>query len=370
MIAISFVLVFFISCFIYKRNYDYFKPLEYTSPETSKKVSVHSLYPEFAAQGDLSFFRILIGYLTIAFPKLLINIFFAAMQNIQLKKYMKSLKNLSSDPEEWKLVSKTISLWTSLFLKVNGIKIKKLDLPYEEIYRKYLGEDYSFNPDEKYSLLISNHTGFYDVIINMAIHSSGFMAKTDTKNYPFVGEIAQGINCLFVNRKSEADRAKVFKQLEEKQKNFYEGKDLAPLMLFPEGTTTNGKYLLKFKKGAFYSLLPIKPQVLLIDDNINYSIACGVSSAAFNYFRSLCYFGCDIGLCELPVIKPTEFMFEHYSDLGKEKWEIFAEVTRKIMCEISGLKPSDKNYRNIIYYEKSLYKGVYKDESKVLIPKE
>ena len=32
--------------------------------------------------------------------------------------------------------------------------------------------------------------------------------------------------------------------------------------MFPEGTTSNGRYLLKFKKGAFIHNLPITPCIL------------------------------------------------------------------------------------------------------------
>ena len=60
-------------------------------------------------------------------------------------------------------------------------------------------------------------------------------------------------------------------------------------------------------------------------------------------------------------------MWENYSDLGSEKWEIYAEVTRKIMCEISGLKPSNRNFRDSKYYEDSLRKGVYVKESQGLL---
>ena len=89
-----------------------------------------------------------------------------------------------------------------------------------------------------------------------------------------------------------------------------------------------------------------------------------------NYFRSLCYFGCKMYLCELPVIKPTEFMWNNYSDLGNEKWEIFAEVTRKIMCEIGRLKPSNRTFRDSKNYENSLYKGSFDSElSEQLLPK-
>ena len=361
------IFVFLLSYVIYSKNEVYYKSLEYNNPETLEKVNVHKLYPEFEILDKNSFFRIFIGYFFYAIPKFLINIFFAIMQIIQLNQNMKNLKNPTSDPQDWSIVSKTISRWTSLLLKLNGIKVNKIKLNYEEIYKKYLGEDYEFNPDEKYSLIISNHTGFYDIIMNMAINSCGFLSKEETKNVFLVGTISKGLNCLFVKRESKEDREKIFIELEKRQRDFYEGKILSPLCLFPEGTTTNGRYILRFKRGAFYNLLPIKPQIILLGNNLDYSVAIGVGSAMMNYFRSLCYFGCQINLCELPVIKPTEYMFEKYADLSDKKWEIFAEVTRKIMCEISGLQQSDKTFRDSKRYENSLIKGVYEDENKELL---
>lgn len=35
-----------------------------------------------------------------------------------------------------------------------------------------------------------------------------------------------------------------------------------PLLLFPEGTTTNGRFLLPFKTGAFLAGLPLQPVVI------------------------------------------------------------------------------------------------------------
>lgn len=357
------IIIFAYSFWIYKNNNVFYKPLEFISPETNEKINLHSLYPEFACLDKISFFRIfIINFLLIGIFKFIINIFLAIMQIIRLKQHMNNLKNPTSNPEEWKKLSETISFWTRWLLKINGMQIIKREIPYEEVYKKYLGPDYSFDPNEKYSLLISNHIGFYDVVLNMALHSAGFMAKYETQGYPLVGVIARGINCLFVRRENEEDRMKIFQELEQRQKDFYDGKILSPLLLFPEGTTTNGKYILKFKRGAFYHLLPIKPQIIMLEDNLNYSVAIGVGSAGFNYYRSLCYFGCKMNLYDLPVIKPTNYMWENYSDLGKEKWEIFAEVTRKIMCEISGLKPSNKTFRDSKYYENCLRKGYVKDE--------
>ena len=362
-------LVFIYSLYIYKKNNVFYRKFEYINPKTSQKESVHSLYPEFACLDKISFFRIFLGnFILISIIKFIIDISITIILIIRLKQHSKKLKNPSTDKDDWAKVSETMSFWTRWGLKINGFKIIKKDLPYEHVYKKYLGEDYSFDPDEKYSLLISNHTGFFDIVMNMAVNSSGFLAKDDVQNVPFIGTIAKGINCLFVQRENKEDRERIFIELEKRQRDFYDGKLLTPLCIFPEGTTTNGKYILKFKKGAFYALLPIKPQLILLDDNVNYSPAIGVSTTGFNYFRSLAYFRVNIYLCQLPVIKPTDYMWENYSELGKEKWEVYAEVTRKIMCEIGGLKPSNKTFRDSKKYENSCYKNVYEDTSEISIP--
>ena len=68
---------------------------------------------------------------------------------------MNNLKNPLSETQDWVILSSTISLWTTLVLKLNGIKVNKIKLGYKEIYRKYVGNDYVFNQKEKYSLTIS-----------------------------------------------------------------------------------------------------------------------------------------------------------------------------------------------------------------------
>ena len=49
------IIVFLFSYWVYKNNYVYYKPLEYTDPATNEKISVHSLYPEFACLDKISF---------------------------------------------------------------------------------------------------------------------------------------------------------------------------------------------------------------------------------------------------------------------------------------------------------------------------
>ena len=242
------LIVLLISYVIYSKNQVFYKPLEYINPETLEKVDVHKLYPEFAILDNNSFLRIFIGYFFYAIPRFLINCFFAVMEIIQLNNNMKNLKNPTTDPQDWSIISHIISKWTTLVLKCSSIKVNRIKLNYEDVYRKYLGPDYEFDPNEKYSLIISNHTGFYDIIMNMAIHKCGFLSKEETKDIFLVGTISKGLNCLFVKRENKEDRERIFVELEKRQRDFYEGKILTPICLLPEGTTTNGKYILKFKR--------------------------------------------------------------------------------------------------------------------------
>ena len=62
---------------------------------------------------------------------------------------------------------------------------------------------------------------------------------------------------------------------------------------------------------------------------------------------------------ELPIIKPTDFMYDKYKKFGKEKWQIFAEVVREIYCEIGGFKKSDMSLKDSKNYTEIMKTGKY-----------
>jgi len=110
-----------------------------------------------------------------------------------------------------------------------------------------------------------------------------------------------------------------------------------PIIIWPEGTQGNGKYLLPFKRGAFESLKAVTPVTTSFKSYgmVEYSWDClgffeqGVATFAGSFATNTTTI--------LPPLKPTEFMFEKFADKGKSKAEIFAWVTRDIMSKQSGL---------------------------------
>jgi 1-acyl-sn-glycerol-3-phosphate acyltransferase len=126
-----------------------------------------------------------------------------------------------------------------------------------------------------------------------------------------------------------------------------------PLLVFPEGTVTSGKHVMRFKKGAFNSLLPVKPLVINTVTSPNFHLSVGSAGLFPHFIYTLCFLWNTIEVTELPVMTPNEHMFNYYRQKHpelKEDWEVFAEVAREIMCESSHMEKSENTFRDSVDY--------------------
>ena len=348
---------FLLALFVYTNSKIYYKPCKLID-KNGNVIDIHEKFDIFHPHDELRFWKLWLGGF-INFPiKLVLSFFIATSMKFHLQLVNYLYPKSETDPSQWKKMKFGISFWATFFLYANGIRVINKNVDCEKVYKKYLGEDYDFT-DDKYSLIISNHIGFFDVVVLMAKYSVGLMAKIDVKDYYFVGPIATAMHCLYIKRESSEERKKIFDQLEERQKLFYEGKFLAPLAMFPEGTTTCGRNILKFKKGTFYALLPVKPVIINHYQESNYHLSIGAGSAVLSYIKNFCHSIATLYFIEMPIIKPTKFMFERYGHLGNEKWEIYAEVVRKIYSEIGHLEESTFGLRDEKKYNIALKYGIY-----------
>lgn len=94
-------------------------------------------------------------------------------------------------------------------------------------------------PDAPF-FLVANHLSYID-IIPLWIHTGGtFIAKNEIKDWPFFGIAAKLAGILFIDRENKKDISRVNSLLDNAM-NKYQG-----IILFPEGTSTNGKEVLPF----------------------------------------------------------------------------------------------------------------------------
>lgn len=89
-------------------------------------------------------------------------------------------------------------------------------------------------------IVLCNHIGYIDILVLGAVLDCFFVAKSDVADWPIFGFLSKVGGTVFVSRK----RQLVKKQI-EKLKNHLAAQQ--SLLIFPEGTSTNGFKVLPFK---------------------------------------------------------------------------------------------------------------------------
>ena len=118
-------------------------------------------------------------------------------------------------------------------------------------------EEVENNDDVHVSTVVCNHIGFFEIIgLCTSPVFPGFSPKTELKNAPGINACIIGIDSIWVNRgATEEEREKIVMTLMDRQIEIEDkGYRWNPICVFPEGTTTNGKFLMPFKRGAFQSM--------------------------------------------------------------------------------------------------------------------
>jgi 1-acyl-sn-glycerol-3-phosphate acyltransferase len=119
----------------------------------------------------------------------------------------------------------------------------------------------------KSGLLVSNHLSYVDILVIASITPAMFVAKREVKGWPIFGFFAKLAGTVFVDRER---RARVGHTTSEIETALSEG---ALVVLFPEGTSSNGETVLPFKSSL---LEPAARQThALYASHIHYEIADG-----------------------------------------------------------------------------------------------
>ena len=94
-------------------------------------------------------------------------------------------------------------------------------------------------------MLVSNHLSYLDVSLLGGLIETLFVAKADVRDWPGLGPLASSTGTLFIDRASRRDAVRVTTQLREL---VHGGR---AVVVFPEGTSTEGKELLPFNTPLF-----------------------------------------------------------------------------------------------------------------------
>ncbi|XP_052188553.1 lysophospholipid acyltransferase LPEAT1-like isoform X2 [Diospyros lotus] len=181
--------------------------------------------------------------------------------------------------------------------------------------------------------IISNHISYLDILYHMSSSFPSFVAKRSVGKLPLVGLISKCLGCVYVQRESKSpDFRGVSGVVNERVREAHRNKLAPMMMLFPEGTTTNGDFLLPFKTGAFLATAPVLPLILRYPYR-RFSPAWDSISGVRHVIFLLCQFVNYLEVRQLPVYHPSQ--------QEKDNPKLYADNVRRLMAREGNLILSD-----------------------------
>ena len=222
-------------------------------------------------------------------------------------------------------------------------------------YSEYLGPDYKEKYDKDIkatSTIICNHVTQHDSMIITQFLNNSFACDISFKTMPLMGPLARMVDAIFVPRGgSEEARQQIIDIITERQTTIEETAKFSPLIIFPEGGTTNGRYLLKFKRGAFLAQKRIQPLILKYTVTGSFSPAYDIIELLPLFILELSWSCLKCKILRLPEIYVTDYMVEKAREQGKEPWEAYSDMAYEVMCKYGELTPSDISLREKMHFE-------------------
>src|SRR5262249_48814010 len=99
----------------------------------------------------------------------------------------------------------------------------------------------SDGPVPRTGLLVCNHLSYLDIITLSALVPCAFVAKLEVRRWPIFGWLARAAGTIFVDRSHRSATERGVEQIREALESGL------LVVLFPEGTSTDGNTVLPFK---------------------------------------------------------------------------------------------------------------------------
>jgi len=193
-------------------------------------------------------------------------------------------------------------------------------------------------PREEARICVGNHTSFLDIFAMYACKRFMFVAKAEVRRIPFGWQIIRAGQTLLVDRCDKKSAASARVAIEKRVRCDHKW---PTMVMFPEGTCTNGTALITFKSGAFNPGVAVQPVTISygwdsVDPCKVYGGGPGVCAIIWRLFTSL---GNTITVTFLDVYHPSE--------AEQREPHLFAENVRNVMAKHLGVAVTNHSYGEV-----------------------
>ena len=200
-------------------------------------------------------------------------------------------------PNRWQIISRLNRSFTFLLRLILNIKVA------------VTGEEGAL--ERGGYLIIANHVSYVDCIVLGSIVPIVFVSKREVKSWPLIGIWNVLCGTIFINRQRKDEVGELLEEMTLKLKQE------ANILLFPEGTSTNGEKILPFQTVPLAA--PLRNRSIIVPVTVTYKTINGESVSAAN--RDLVYWYGDM-----------EFISHFWSLLGLSEVEVLVTMQPKIEC--------------------------------------
>ncbi|RVE60334.1 hypothetical protein OJAV_G00179880 [Oryzias javanicus] len=180
-------------------------------------------------------------------------------------------------------------------------------------------------------LVVAPHSGFFDMLVLCPTQLATVVSRSENTSLPVIGALLEFNQSVLVSRKDPESRKKAVAQLIQRltSDGYW-----PQMLMFPEGTTTNGRALIKFKPGAFLAGVPVQPVLLHYPnrlDTVRWTYRGTTWMEGIWYTTSQLYTNVTVEF--LPVYKPSEE--------EKKDPNLYADNVQKLMAWALGVPATD-----------------------------
>lgn len=146
-------------------------------------------------------------------------------------------------------------------------------------------------------LVVANHLSYLDIVLLSAAMPCFFVAKAEIRLWPYFGTAARLGGTLFIDRASRASAERVAAAMADRLSL------RVPILLFPEGTSSDGNNLMRFHPRLFEPA--VRAGVPITPAAVRYRLPHGAQE------RDLCWYGDEAFLPHLwKVLHAPDFIAE------------------------------------------------------------
>jgi 1-acyl-sn-glycerol-3-phosphate acyltransferase len=176
--------------------------------------------------------------------------------------------------------------------------------------------------------LVANHLSYLDILVFSALSPCVFVSKKEVRSWPLFGLMAWMAGTVFVDRNRSADTHRANHEMTEALA------DGAVVVLFPEGTSSDGTGVLPFRPALFEAA--VKSEADVSSACISYEVKGGSVSNDVCYWGSMTFFPHLLRLLSKAKIQAKVRFSDEIRRFSDRK--LAAQVTQSVVASLAGFR--------------------------------